>query len=127
MMQNAGSAARITGMIYPPGPNKVLLSSVLSWIFMIGLLLLFAGESIFKSIKFEPGMKFCRALQENQMVTIAILFACNFLSTNLVNTGAFEVYMNDELVFSKLQTGQLPDAQLLIQEMARIMATSGGK
>jgi selT/selW/selH-like putative selenoprotein len=119
MLQEVGSAARIVGMVHTPGEAKMMLASVLSWVFMIGLILLFAGESIFKSLKIEAGVKFVKSMQENQVVTIAILFACNFLSSNLVNTGAFEVYMNDELVFSKLQTGQLPDAKLLVQELAR--------
>eukprot|EP00808_Paulinella_micropora_P031457 g62301.t1 len=122
LLNQTGRAARVSGMIYPPSPNRAMASSLLSWVFMLGLIILFAGEAIFKTLKFEPGLKLVKALQENQVVTIALLFACNFLATNLVNTGAFEVYMNDELVWSKIQTGQLPDAAVLLKEFARISA-----
>jgi selT/selW/selH-like putative selenoprotein len=41
--------------------------------------------------------------------------ACNMASSSLLSTGAFEVYFNDTLVFSKIDTGLVPDANYLIE------------
>ena len=42
------------------------------------------------------------------------------LSTFLTQTGAFEIYVNDKLVYSKLQTGRLPST---VEEIVRIVET----
>ena len=36
------------------------------------------------------------------------MFGGNFLTSHLTNTGAFEVFDGQELVFSKLNTGAFP-------------------
>ena len=41
------------------------------------------------------------------MYTIAAIFILNQLSTSLLSTGAFEIYQNDNLVWSKLESGTL--------------------
>ena len=38
----------------------------------------------------------------------------NVLGTNMLNTGAFEVTVNDELVHSKLETGQMPSMDMIL-------------
>lgn len=52
------------------------------------------------------------------MAGAAIFFVGNMISNQLSTTGAFEVFINDTLVFSKIQTGNAPTAQALLQELA---------
>ena len=33
----------------------------------------------------------------------------NNIQNMLISTGAFEIYVNDELIYSKLQTGAMPN------------------
>ena len=45
---------------------------------------------------------------------MAIFFLGNNIQTSLLTTGAFEVSVNDDLVFSKLQTGKMPTIGILV-------------
>jgi len=42
-----------------------------------------------------------------------LAFILNTMAQQLVATGAFEIVINDETVFSKLETGRLPTMELL--------------
>ena len=53
------------------------------------------------------------------MQTFIALYVINLIGSNLLSTGAFEVYVGDELVWSKLETGTLPDYQYLLQEITK--------
>jgi predicted Rdx family selenoprotein len=47
------------------------------------------------------------------MYGIAAFFIGNQLHNALLSTGAFEIYINDVLAFSKIATGTMPDANTL--------------
>jgi selT/selW/selH-like putative selenoprotein len=56
--------------------------------------------------------------QENRMfVMLGLYFGLNFLQSYLTSTGAFEVYVDDQLVFSKLQVQRLPT----LEELDRLL------
>ena len=42
------------------------------------------------------------------MYSLGIYFGLNIVQNTISSTGAFEVYMNDKLIFSKLKSGRLP-------------------
>eukprot|EP00039_Didymoeca_costata_P024171 m.9512 g.9512 ORF g.9512 m.9512 type:complete len:100 (+) comp4077_c0_seq1:415-714(+) len=74
------------------------------------------------------GDKICQAMgipipdlliraQNSQFTTLMIIYYIgNMISTNLMNTGAFEITYNDNLVWSKLGSGRLPSWPELIRE-----------
>lgn len=76
---------------------------------------MFAGDSIIKALGFteEPG--FYTYIKQNKMMVGGALFVINNIGSNMMNTGAFEVYLNNELIYSKLRSGQPPSAELLFQ------------
>jgi hypothetical protein len=47
------------------------------------------------------------------MYGILAFFIGNQISTALISTGAFEILINDNIAFSKLQTGKMPDINIL--------------
>ncbi len=96
-----------------------MVAQVLSSIFFIGLFFIIAGEWLFEKLNYQTGLKVVRFMKENQMYTFMILFGCNMAAANLMNTGAFEVYYDEDLVFSKLATGALPDVNELAQQLRR--------
>ena len=55
------------------------------------------------------------------MQTFIALYVINLIGSNLLSTGAFEVYIQDELVWSKIETGRLPDHKYLLQEIAKMI------
>ena len=84
------------------------MSTLLSYCFYLGLLLAFGGEYIMTKLNFAPGcVSFAQSLQqwlmsarstalvrwmkENNIAVMVVLFICNWLSTQLMSTGAFEV------------------------------------
>ena len=50
-------------------------------------------------------------------------FVANMICQNLMNTGAFEIYFEDELVWSKLATGRLPTWPELTDGLESITST----
>ena len=44
---------------------------------------------------------------------IGTFFIGNNIQSSLLSTGAFEIYINDVLAYSKIQTGKMPDAGIL--------------
>jgi len=41
-------------------------------------------------------------------------FVCNFVETQLLSTGAFEIFIDDVQVWSKLRSGRVPSAQEIV-------------
>ena len=53
---------------------------------------------------------------ENKLLSLIIsFFAGNILQSNISNTGAFEIFYNGNQIWSKLQTGNVPNINQLIQ------------
>jgi selT/selW/selH-like putative selenoprotein len=108
----------IQGVFAPPSDINYALSTLCTYAFFIGLFVLFAGDWFFTSVFPHAGLRALVAkARENQMAAVGLLMALNYASGALIQTGAFEVYYNDDLVFSKLQTGQLPDVNYLVQQL----------
>jgi len=112
--EQLGSAVEVTGSIYPPSPLYYGLSQFCSYLFILGLLLLFAGEYIFNTLNLPFGLRIVNYLKLNQTQVMIGLFALNWLSGQLVSTGAFEVSYNGRTVFSKLTSGELPNPTNLL-------------
>jgi len=108
LQKNIGAAVEITGMVYPPNAFNALLSSLLTYTFLLGVLCALFGETLFNTINFEPGRRLAQLMKNNQGWVFTILLLCNWISSQLIMTGAFEVFYDDKLVFSKLQSGHLP-------------------
>jgi len=114
LKKQIGPAIQISGMVYPPSPINSLLATLCSWLFILGLVVMFAGEHIFNALHFAPGQRLCQLIKQNQSLAMVLLFACHWMSSQLISTGAFEVFYNDQLVFSKLATGELPNPNELV-------------
>lgn len=100
----------ITGDTYPPSPRGLFIANVTQGLFFVGIAFLFLGESLFKNIGIhEP--KWFVEMKNNKMAVFAVLFILNNIGTSQLSSGAFEIYRNNQLVFSKLQTGRFPNQQ----------------
>ena len=47
-------------------------------------------------------------------------FLMNSISSSLKTSGAYEVTVNGELIFSKLKTGAIPSLEFLVREIIRV-------
>lgn len=113
---------KITGSNYPPPPMYELLTNILgicqaftlAWIVIGGdKMLKFVGITVNPNTK-EP--KLFYTVQDNGFqISIAIFLLLPQLISRFMVTGAFEIYLNENnIIFSKLQTGQFPKVNDLI-------------
>ena len=72
--------------------------------------MLFAfGENLCQALSM-PTPEILTKVQENKMMYCMVVWFVGGIVVNSMSTsGAFEIYINDTLSFSKLQTGQMPD------------------
>lgn len=130
MLQQNGQAklGRIEGDLFPPTWSAQLMSQLLSYTFFIGLFLVFAGEWFFSSVlSSDAGLRAVRFMKANQVVTMIILMGCNMMANSLISTGAFEVFFNNQLVFSKLATGHAPDLGNLLAAFHSFKGNGGNE
>ena len=119
------ASVNIEGMIYKSSGTTAQISTFFWYAFILGIVMLFIGEWFFSSVvPIQAGVELAKKMKENQMPVMAGLFMLNFIASNLTNSGAFEVYFNDQLVHSKLQTGRLPDVPTLLRQIRELSTTS---
>lgn len=109
-------ARAIRGELYPPPPAAQALASLGSFVQIGGVAVTLGGSIIFDRLGF-PEPFFVPALRRNPMFTILGLSMVNSMLGSLATTGAFEVYIDGELVFSRLESGTFPRGGLLVSEL----------
>jgi len=103
----------VEGDNYPPPEEKLYLSYVVQALTLTFTLTVAFGDSVCNYFNIDtPGI--IKDFAENRwMYAIGGHFLGSAIATNLRNTGAFEIYVDDVLVFSKLETGEQPSAYAL--------------
>ncbi|KAK9168113.1 hypothetical protein Syun_000253 [Stephania yunnanensis] len=94
---------------YPPSFPKRVVSKLIP-VFQIGVMgIVIAGEHIFPRLGFIAPPPWYFSMRQNRFGTIATTWLLgNMLQSFLQSSGAFEVYCNGELVFSKLKEQRFP-------------------
>jgi selT/selW/selH-like putative selenoprotein len=92
---------------YPPSKFGQMVASITNIAWFGGIALLFGGTGLFKTFEMaEP--QFYVAMKNNPVAAFAGLFVMNSMGASLLSTGAFEVYLDDTLIYSKLERGRMP-------------------
>ncbi|XP_015897250.2 selT-like protein [Ziziphus jujuba] len=93
----------------PPEFRKGLVSKIVPVVQVAIIGLTLGGEQIFPRMGISSPPPLYYSLRANRFRSIATTwFLGNFLQTFLQTTGAFEVYYNGDLVFSKLKEQRFP-------------------
>ncbi|OWM66691.1 selT-like protein [Punica granatum] len=110
---------------YPPPFPKRVLSKLVPVVQMGVFAIIMAGDHIFPMIGFAVPPPWYYSLRANRFGTIASTWLLgNVVQSFLQSSGAFEVYCNDELVFSKLKEGRFPGEIELKDLIGRKLASS---
>ncbi|KAG6762282.1 hypothetical protein NC652_022976 [Populus alba x Populus x berolinensis] len=111
---------------YPPTLPKRVAAKLVP-VFQIGVMgIVLGGEQIFPMLGLMTPPPWYYSLRANKFGTIASTWLLgNALRSFLQTSGAFEVYCNDELVFSKLREERFPGEIELKDLVGRRLATSG--
>ena len=115
---------QVTGDVYPMSPIFVFMLQVLSMLQLLAIgWMIFGGPTLLRTMKLiranQPLPSWYHSVQENGVPIAIFLFllAPNMVQ-NIGNTkGAFEIYLNDAIVYSKLKTGTLPTMEDLINPL----------
>lgn len=90
------------------------IATITNLIWLVGIALLFAGTYVFKALNI-PEPKFYVAMKENPVMTFICLFVINTMGASQLSTGAFEIKVDDVIIFSKLKTGRMPQLGDIIE------------
>ncbi|MCD9643491.1 hypothetical protein HAX54_031056 [Datura stramonium] len=109
MLDNQFPGIHVVLANYPPPLPKRLLGKVVP-VLQFGVIgLVMAGEHIFPRLGFAVPPPWFYQLRANRFGTMATTWLLgNFFQSMLQSSGAFEVYCNGELVFSKLKENRFP-------------------
>lgn len=98
----------ITGANYPPSDRAYLFHTICSYIWYAGLIVMLAGDIIMSTLGIKPPQFYEEYIKNNKTGFFFLLFIINTFGANQLSTGAFEIYFNGDLVYSKLNTGVMP-------------------
>jgi hypothetical protein len=105
---------RIAKEMYPPGPIKSMIANICQVVWLGGILVLLTGSTICKTLKIEEPELF-KTARENPFSTFIFLFIINSVGASQLSTGAFEVTLDGELIFSKLALGRVPQGPEILK------------
>lgn len=105
--------ATVSGSNYPLNTMRYILSWVVSGLQWSVIIMMMQGEGVFQYFQITPPPLYYRLQEKKWMVLIGAFLLGNQISSMVSNTGAFEVYCDGQLIFSKLGTNQMPDVRYL--------------
>jgi len=117
---------RVEGVNYPPHPVKFGLAQALSVLKVIFIILIAVGRNPFEYFGMQTPQFFIWAINNKIYACMMLFFVSNMVEGQLVATGAFEVYYNDIPVWSKLQSGRVPEPAEVFQILDSQMKMSAG-
>jgi len=85
-------------------------------VYLAGMAFLLMGNFILTSLGIPVPALYTK-LQDNKLMAIGGLFLFNSLMQQLVLTGAFEIHLNGQEIFSKLKEGRMPTIDELIDRL----------
>jgi selT/selW/selH-like putative selenoprotein len=107
----------IAGEVYPPPWHAIMIANIMGYVWLAGIVAIFMGSSVLQSLSI-PEPPFMVWISQNKIQTFMILFVCNNMANSLLATGAFEVYVDDELAFSKLLQKRFPSSHDIVAALA---------
>merc|ERR1712111_162192 len=105
----------INGENYNPGGGRVEMSQLLGVLKFIVMGMVIYGFNPWSQMGLgsTPGIV-TWAFENKIYACLMTFFLCNMIETQLISSGAFEVSVNGETVWSKLEMGNPPQPQQLL-------------
>ncbi|MBN3302034.1 SELT2 protein, partial [Amia calva] len=106
---------QIEGENYPAKPIYRYIASFISYFKLLAIALVVSGYNPFPVLGMDTPRIWTWS-QENKIFScLMTFFFSNMLETQCLSTGAFEITLNDVPIWSKLQSGYVPNIQELFQ------------
>ncbi|KAL3772084.1 hypothetical protein ACHAW5_004922 [Stephanodiscus triporus] len=115
----------IHGENYPAPDWTGYAGALISAVQLFAMVLVMVGESLWTYV---PGLRrppeFYYKMKDNPALTFIVVFlVIPSYVQSFANTGAFEIYVDEKLIFSKLETGRMPN----LAEVVRALESVGLK
>ena len=101
----------VYGSEYPIDSTSKLIGQVISMLQYLLYAILLFGDNIFEWIGMGEPKIYQKVKNNRWYYFILVLFVGNGLSNYFLSSGAFEIYLGDDLVFSKLKIGRMPQVE----------------
>lgn len=100
-----------------------MIAQATSYLWFAGLILVFGGDYLFKFVGMAQPPELYHKVKQNQTMVLAGLFILNSVGNSQLATGAFEIYVDEQLIFSKLAVGRTPTQEDIMQ-VAQFLASA---
>lgn len=105
----------IEGDNYPPPPTRSAIAQFLSVFKLVVIVMIVSGQNPFTLLNMDTPSVFTWAQENKIYACLMIFFISNAIEGQMISTGAFEVSFNDVPVWSKLETGRIPQPGEMFQ------------
>mmetsp|Transcript_3040 Transcript_3040/g.4595 ORF Transcript_3040/g.4595 Transcript_3040/m.4595 type:complete len:139 (+) Transcript_3040:195-611(+) len=107
----------ISGGNYPPPDYAIYLMQLISAVHMVAIAFIFMGDKLWDYVPMVNGPpEWYKACKQYPMQTfIFLFFVFPTVLQSKITTGAFEITLDGEILFSKIATGRFPDGPGLMQ------------
>jgi len=106
---------KIVGENYAPIAWKLYVVQFLSTFKILVIACILFGQDPFVYINMATPNLFTWATENKLYASMMIFFISNAIETQLITTGAFEIYLNEMQIWSKLQSDRMPHEKELLQ------------
>jgi len=116
----------VVGSNYPPASSRVAHAKLVNLGTFAFLGLTHFGETICGALGVPTPELVANAMQNKMGSSAGAWFLGNTVSQNLLNTGAFEVFYDGEVIFSKLEQRRLPTIPEILDGLGDAIAAREG-
>ena len=85
-----------------------MLGKLLTYVQYAFYAIVFFGDQIFAYLKVTPPAIYQTIKAKKMLAFFLVMFLGNNIQNMLTSTGAFEITLNGDLLFSKIHTGRMP-------------------
>ena len=112
-IESKNPSVTVTGDEYPAPTLNQYAASFVGYAQTAIITLAVFGETIMQKLGIEAPELAKTFFEKKTMLCLITFLVGSIVKTQLLSTGAFEIYFDDEVVFSKLQTGEPPTMEIL--------------
>jgi selT/selW/selH-like putative selenoprotein len=97
-------------------PTAKMITTMATASQVLGTAFVFLGDQLVAALGVRHRMVY--DLLDNKMQLMGAAFFFNTMAQSVAKTDAFEVYVNGELIFSKLESKRMPTVQEILQALS---------
>nr|SVE85762.1 EOG090X0DP2 [Daphnia pulicaria] len=115
ILQQKYPSLAIEGENHPPPYLNQKIASILGILKILLILVVVSGTNIFEHLGVQTPSVWEWTQQNKFYACLMTFFLCNAVEGQLISTGAFEITLNDVPLWSKMETGRVPQPPELFQ------------